>query len=164
MIKLFSQNVYKGFVADLKSMEPLLTPPHKRKESFRLVIRRIERPLTRDPAVEFNYLCESLGFFEPIDKEKTAASLFKEIVKSTENSKGITSIELIDTTGMSRGSVMNHLHNLQRAGLVQKQGRQYFARGRSMQHIVKELEEDVSRVFKNMEIIAKELDSEFFDE
>ncbi len=136
--------------------KPLQPPKHV----FQVVIRRVEQPFSHQLDDEFNWLLQCLGFFEPIDKGKTAASVFKELVKSTEQHKALTSTELADRIGMSRGAVINHLNNLLRSGLILKHGSKYFARSKSMQRTIKELQDEIDLVFKRMEKTAKELDEE----
>jgi len=130
------------------------------KHRFQIVIRKVEQPFSAQTDDEFNWLLQCLGFFEPIDKGKTAASVFKELVKATEEGKLLTSTELADRIGMSRGAVINHLNNLQRSGLVLKEGSRYMARSKSMFRIIKELQDEIDLVFRRMEKTAKELDEE----
>ena len=127
---------------------------------FQIVIRRVEQPFSSQMDEEFNWLLQCLGFFEPIDKGKTAASVFKELVKSTEQGQLLTSTELAERVGMSRGAVINHLNNLLRAGLILKIGSRYRARSKSMFRTIKELQDEIDLVFKKMEETAKELDKE----
>ena len=87
--------------------------------------------------------------------------IFKLIVKSTEEGKGISSTDIAEKVALSRGAVINHLNNLQLAGLVVKEGRNYFARSRSMTRTVQEVEEDIKRIFARMEETAREIDRAF---
>ena len=61
---------------------------------------------------------------------------------------------------MSRGSIINHLNNLQRSGLVVRQGRFYLPRSSSMLGTIEEIEEDIERIFAKMKKTAQELDRE----
>ncbi len=127
---------------------------------FRLTIKKVEKPFSDRFDEEFNWLCSSLGFFEPIDKEKTAATVFKEIVKSTEKNKLLTSTQLAKKIHMSRGAIINHLNNLMRSGLIEREGRFYKARSKSIFRIIEELEEDIDRIFDKMKKTALDLDKE----
>jgi len=128
------------------------------RTSFRLTIKKVEKPFSDKFDEEFNWLCRTFGFFEPIDKDKTAASIFHEIVKATEKEKPLSSTQLAERIKMSRGSIINHLNNLQRSGLIVRQGRFYLSRSKSIFRTVKELEEDIDRVFREAERTAIELD------
>ncbi|MFH1697280.1 MAG: winged helix-turn-helix transcriptional regulator, partial [Candidatus Diapherotrites archaeon] len=68
---------------------------------------------------------------------------------------------LATRVGMSRGSVINHLNNLLRAGLITRDGRFYSARSRSMFRTIEEIEEDIDRVFEAMKRRARSIDREF---
>lgn len=130
------------------------------RHRFQVVIRKVEQPFSPQSDDEFNWLLQCLGFFEPIDTKKTAASVFKELVKATEQGRLLTSTELAERINMSRGAVINHLNNLQRSGLVLKEGCRYMARSKSMFRIIKELQDEIDLVFKRMEKTAKDLDEE----
>ncbi len=132
-----------------------------RKRSFELVIRRVEPPFSSNVQDELNWICKSFGFFEDIDREKTASSVFKEIVKTTERGKALSSTELAKRVGMSRGSVINHLNNLMSSGLIVKDGRLYFARSQSMFRTIEEIEEDIDRIFDRMKQRARLIDRRF---
>ena len=133
----------------------------RRSSGFRIMIKKVEKPFSDNTLDEFNWLCECLGFFEPIDKSKTAASVFKELVNATDKGEALSSTALAERVGMSRGSVINHLNNLLEAGLITKRGRFYFARSRSVFRTLKEIEEDILRVFRDMEDTAREIDEQF---
>ena len=132
-----------------------------RRASFKIVIRRVERPFSSSRDKELEWICSSLGFLEPIDRDKVAASVFKEIVQATEKGKPLTSTALAERVEMSRGSVVNHLNNLQRSGLIVRSGRFYLARSRSMFRTIEDIEEDIERIFARMKKTAREIDKEF---
>lgn len=130
----------------------------QRRGSFKIVIRRVERPFSAQPVDELDWICQTLGFFEPIDRDKTAASIFKEIMRATEKGQALTSTAIAEHVGMSRGSVINHLNNLMRSGLIVRDGRYYSSRSRSIYRTIEEIEEDVERIFAKMKKTAMELD------
>ncbi|MCX6798691.1 MAG: helix-turn-helix domain-containing protein [Candidatus Diapherotrites archaeon] len=129
--------------------------------AFKIVVRKVERPFSRSVERELDWICQSLGFFEPIDRDKTAAALFKEVVQATEKGKALSSTALAKRVGMSRGSAVNHLNRLQRSGLVVRDGRRYFARSRSVFRTIEEIEDDIERVFQRMKETARQIDREF---
>lgn len=131
-----------------------------RRTTFRIVIRRIDPPFERDVENEMEWLCQSLGL-SPVNKDKATVEIFKIIVKATEDGKGISSTEVAEKVNLSRGAVIHHLNNLQLSGLVIKQGRNYFARSRSMVRTVQEVEEDIKRIFLRMQETAREIDKAF---
>ena len=134
---------------------------NERKVSFKIVIRRVEKPFSDDLEKELDWICSSLGFFEPIDRSKTASSVFREIVFAAEKQKPVSSTQIAKRVMMSRGSVINHLNNLMRSGLVVRQGRIYLPRSRSMFRTIEEIEEDIDRIFERMKKAARDIDEEF---
>ncbi len=133
----------------------------ERRESFKIVIKRVEKPFKDDLESDFDWMCKTLGFFEPIDKDKTASSVFREIVSSTCRGKPLSSTEIAERVRMSRGSVINHLNNLMKSGLIVKDGRLYYARSKSIYRTIQEIEEDIDRVFRRIEKTAKRIDKKF---
>lgn len=96
-----------------------------------------------------------------MNKDKSTVDIFKLVVRATEDGKGISSTEVAEKINLSRGAVIHHLNNLQLAGLVVKDGRNYFARSRSMVRTVQEVEEDIKRIFMRMQETAREIDKAF---
>jgi len=154
-------------MADLGPYErlPIMKAPVRhlspRRGYFKVVIRKVERPFKDDFENQLAWICSSLGFFEPIDKDKNAAAVFKEIVLSTEKGEALTSTAIAERIGMSRGSVINHLNNLLRSGLIEKTGKFYCARSKSMQRTIEDIEEDVNRIFLQLKKSAEDIDRQF---
>ena len=133
-----------------------------KRVSFKIVVRKVEKPFTvSGPFEELDWICETLGFFEPIDREKTAAAIFREIMKASDSGETLSSSEVAERVGMSRGSVINHLNNLLRSGLIVRYGRYYAPRSRSVYNLIEEIEEDIERIFARMKQTAKSIDDEF---
>jgi len=131
-----------------------------KRSKFKVVVRKVERPFKEDFEHQLTWICSSLGFFEPIDKDKNAAAVFKEIVLSTEKGEALSSTALAERIGMSRGAVINHLNNLLRSGLIEKNGKFYSSRSRSMKRTIEEIEEDIERIFSQLKKAAEEIDSQ----
>ncbi len=151
----------KGLVEEIHSL-PIMRGSVKhvptKRARFKVVVRKVERPFREDFEHQLAWICSSLGFFEPIDKEKNAAAVFKEIVLATEKGEALSSTAIAGRVGMSRGATINHLNNLQRSGLIEKNGKFYSARSRSMKRTIEEIEEDVERIFSQLKRAAEELD------
>jgi predicted transcriptional regulator len=143
---------------------PIMKAPVKhispKRGTFKIVIRRVEQPYKDDFEHNLAWICSTLGFFEPIDKDKNAAAVFKEIVLSTERGEALTSTAIAERIGMSRGSVINHLTNLVNSGLIEKNGSFYSARARSLQRTIEEIEEDINRIFSKLKKSAQEIDGQ----
>ncbi|MFA6065010.1 MAG: winged helix-turn-helix domain-containing protein [archaeon] len=153
--------IYKNQLAEgyaLPIMKGSVKHVSTNRSKFKVVVRKVERPFKEDFEHQLTWICSSLGFFEPIDKDKNAAAVFKEIVLATEKGSALSSTALAERVGMSRGAVINHLNNLLRSGLVEKNGKFYSARSRSMKRTIEEIEEDVDRIFFQLKKAAEEID------
>jgi len=131
-----------------------------RRNKSKLTLHTVALPKNENFDEKVAWICSSLGFFEKIDKGKTAATIFKEIYLAGMLGRVVTSTTIAQKIGMSRGSVINHLNNLLNAGLVEKGGKYYFARHKTMQGIIDELEDDMLHTFLRIKRVAKEVDSE----
>ncbi len=139
---------------------PKIAMPKNKTVPFKAVIKKVERPFSSNPQESLEWICETLGFLEPIDRGKTASALFKEILKSTQEGKRVSATELVERVGMSRGSVVNQLANLQRAGLIVKTGRGYSVRSKSVQRTIEEIEQDIARIFSQLKQAGAKIDEE----
>jgi len=135
-------------------------PQFFRASSFKIVIRKVEPPFSGRPIDELDWICQSLGFFEPFEKENPASQVFREIIKATEGGSPVTSTGLAERISMSRGAVIHHLNSLMRSGLIVKNGRFYVSRSRSIFRTIEEIEEDIERIFARMKRTALEIDEE----
>ena len=124
---------------------------------MKLVLRELDLPREKKLDSDIEWLCCSLGFFETIDKEKTAAKIFKFLLKNSgEEAK---STEIAKVVGVSRGAVVNHLNRMIESGLIENRGNRYRIRGSTAYSMVMEIKEDVDRVFKKLEKVAWEIDT-----
>ncbi len=138
---------------------PFMEPP--KRIGFRIVIRKVEPPFSESVLDDLDFICRSLGFFEEIDKDKTAAALFRTLLVATERGEALSSTALADRVGMSRGAVIHHLNSLGRSGLIEKHGRFYVARSKSMYRTIEEIQEDTERIFERMKQRARQIDAKF---
>lgn len=155
----------KTSINDAQSMDlPILKSSIKHifthRGDFKLTVRKVDSPTKDDFENNIAWICSSLGYFEPIDKEKNAARIWKEILLSSAQGQVLTSTSIAERIGMSRGSVINHLNNLKRGGLIQKGGRYYFVRSSSIKKILEELEDEVIHIFSRLKNAGEKIDKE----
>jgi predicted transcriptional regulator len=143
---------------------PILKSPLKqetpKRSKFRLTIRKVDLSTNQDFDNKIAWICSSLGFFEMIDKNKNAAAIFKEIFLATSIGQVLTSTTIAQRIGMSRGSTINHLNNLTRAGLIEKNGKYYYARSKTMVGTINEIEDDLLHIFSRIKKVAENIDAE----
>jgi predicted transcriptional regulator len=130
------------------------------KSNYELKIRKLSLPNDESGFDEkIAWICNSLGFFEDIDKNKNAAAIFKEIFLATIKGQVLTSTTIAQRVGVSRGAVINQLNKLHSAGLIDKGGKYYFMRHRTMEKIIEEVEDDITHIFSRIKKVAKGIDS-----
>lgn len=125
---------------------------------MQIIIRDLEKPTEKTLENDIEWICESLGFYEKIDKEKTAAQIFKKILESTVKEKKLTSSKLGEESNVTRGAALHHLKRMMNSGIITKKGRNYCLRRSSLYNTIIEIHEDIDRIFRNLESIAKEID------
>ena len=122
------------------------------------VVKDLRMPSKEDYEADVEWICNCFGFLESRDKEKTAAKIFKALLESMKQRKGLSSDELAEKTGLTRGTMVHHLNKMIQNGLaVHREGR-YEIRSMSLQRTVQEVKRDIERVFANIEHIAKSID------
>lgn len=131
-----------------------------RKERFGLVVKKISLPEGDSFDEKIAWLCSSLGFFNEKDKNKVACQIFKEVFLASTVGQVLTSTVIAERVGMSRGTTISHLNKLHNSGLIDKGGKYYFTRHKTMEGIIEELEDDLIHIFSRMKKIGKEIDKE----
>lgn len=124
----------------------------------RITIIKIRRPATENLNEELQWFGTSLGLFNLRDKDKSCFRIFIELLKVTKHNKSITSDELADHLGLSRGTVIHHVNKLMETGLVVHEGKGYMLRVNNLSALIEELEEDIERTCISLKRIAQEID------
>ncbi len=107
---------------------------------------------------QLQWLGGSLGLFNPRDKDKSCFRVFITLLKSAKRKEELSSDELADLTGLSRGTVIHHLNTLMQAGLVESYRNKYVLRVDTLEHLVEKLEEDLGKTVASLKKVAAELD------
>ena len=118
----------------------------------------VKMPSTTDLGSDVEWFCKCFGFLESRDKEKTAWKIFKALLEVTKEGKGLSSDELAEKVGLTRGTMVHHLNKLTKSGLVIRREGRYELRGRSLQRTVREIKRDIERIFENVEQVAEGVD------
>lgn len=125
----------------------------------RIIIRRLEKPAEKNLNEDIEWICQSFGLYEPIDKDKKAKEIFQKLLETmAEEKTGLSSTEISRQTHLTRGAALNHLKKMIAAGLVVKDERTYCMRCSSLYNTIVELKRDMNRMFEDIEEIAKEID------
>lgn len=115
---------------------------------------------TAESELEWIFQCLGLGG----DEDKLAKEIFKQIVKATRDSQGISSRELKDSEKVTQAAIVYHLNVFMRSGLVIKQGRIYMLRAPTLEETLDELENDLVSRLERIKRIAKKLEKEITEE
>lgn len=131
----------------------------KREEELaRYVIIDVRRPATEDLEEDIEWIARCFGFLETRDVERTASRILMAITQATVGDGGLSSDELAEKVGVTRGAIVHHLNKMMRSGLVIFHGGRYKLRGRSLRRTVEEVERDLRRVIENIVEIASSVD------
>ncbi|MDW8048169.1 MAG: ArsR family transcriptional regulator [Nitrososphaerota archaeon] len=128
------------------------------KPLARYIILDIRVPTHADYEADIEWICRCFGFLEARDKEKTASKIFRIMLEAMREGRGLTSDEVAEAVGMTRGTVVHHLNRMIGSGLIVRRAGQYELRGLSLQRTVQEIRKDVNRVLDNAEQVAKSID------
>jgi len=126
--------------------------------SQRITIISIRKPAQKNINQELQWLGSSLGLFNLRDKDKSCFRIFIELVKNAKTSNALSSDELAYNLGLSRGTVVHHLHKLLDSGIVLGTQRGYILRVNNLQDLVDEVEKDTLRTIYELKKMAKEID------
>ena len=128
--------------------------------SQRITIITIRKPAQKNINQELQWLGSSLGLFNLRDKDKSCFRVFIELVKTAKTNHPLSSDELAYRLGLSRGTVVHHLHKLIDAGIVVNEGKKYILRQEHLGALIDEIRKDIWRTCEDMLKAAKEIDEE----
>ena len=77
-----------------------------------------------------------------------------------QHNQPMTSDEIADKIGLSRGTIVHHLHKLEEAGLIVNDRNRYFLRDHNLSKLIDELEKDIHRTLSELKQVAKQVDEE----
>ncbi|MDO8481378.1 MAG: helix-turn-helix domain-containing protein [Nanoarchaeota archaeon] len=125
----------------------------------RITIVSIRRPAERTINQELQWLGSSLGLFGERDRNRSCFRVFIELLKSARLQKPLSSDELADMLGLTRGTVVHHLHHLTGAGIVIREQNKYLLRVDTLSELVDEVEKDVLRTLHGLRDVANQIDT-----
>ena len=128
----------------------------------KITIIQYHKPLRHNLNEELQWFGQSLGLFGERDKDRSCFRVFLELLKATKEQKIVSSDELAVKTQLSRGTIVHHLNELMKKGIVITEGKKYVLRESELLLLVESLEKDFEKVFerlrKSAEIIDKILE------
>ena len=125
----------------------------------KITIISMTKPRIADVNQELQWFGTSLGLFNLRDKDRSCFRLFIELLKSAKMRQPLSSDELANRTGLTRGTVVHHLNKLIDAGIIITHRNKYTLRADTLKGLIEELHEDMQTSFSNLQEIAENIDS-----
>jgi len=126
--------------------------------SKKITIVKINRPKERSINAELQWLGNSLGLFNMRDKDKSCFRIFIELLKAAKTNEKLSSDEIAEKIGITRGTVIHHLNKLMDAGIVLHLGNKYILRVENLEELIHELQRDIHRTILDLRQVAEDID------
>ena len=94
----------------------------------KITILRVRKTLPDNVNEELQYIGDSLGLFSLRDRNSSCFRIFIVLLKKAKFNTIITSDEIADSLGLTRGTVVHHLNMLRDSGLVIREKGGYILR------------------------------------
>lgn len=102
----------------------------------------------------------SLGLFNLRDKDRSCFRIFISLLRDLKSEDpGLSSDELAELTGLSRGTVVHHLNKLMESGIVLAHKNKYVLKVNNLEELVDVVRSDVNKTFDSLEGAGKKLDT-----
>lgn len=124
----------------------------------KITITYIENVPVNNTNDELKWFGLSIGLFNLRDKDKSCFRIFIELVKAAKKNSGLSSDQLAERIGVSRGTVVHHLNKLMASGIVVYNGNVYTLSSPTLTELTRRLEHDLLRTLKNLQKVTKHLD------
>lgn len=124
----------------------------------RITIISIAKPKQIDVNEELQWMGDSLGLFHLRDKDKSCFRIFVEVIKAAKEDKPLSSDEIAEKTGITRGTAVHHLNKMMESGLILQQKNRYFLRDPNLEILLEDLKRDFETVYEELKKTAKEID------
>lgn len=125
----------------------------------RITIIHQRRPVVQNLNEELQWLGSSLGLFSLRDKDRSCFRIFVELLKAAKMDRPVSSDELAEQLGLTRGTVVHHLNKLMESGLVVSHHNRYLLRVDSLERLIEDLARDFERASKELKAVARDIDS-----
>ncbi|MBR9692555.1 winged helix-turn-helix transcriptional regulator [Candidatus Woesearchaeota archaeon] len=126
----------------------------------KLTIIQARRPEGGDVNEQLQWFGGSLGLFNPRDKDKSCFRIFITLLKSSKEKQEVSSDELAEMTGLTRGTIVHHLNRLMASGMVESYKSKYVLRVDTLETLIAKLEQDLDETLEALKDVAGELDKQ----
>jgi len=126
-----------------------------------IVLRSGDRPIPSSGEERVIWFCQCLGIGEGRDIDRVASRIIIALLSSRASGEGIPVEEIAHELDVSPSRVNHHIRKLVQAGIVFRQKRRIYIRGRSLKTLVQEIRKDALRILDDLEVAAGEIDQEY---
>ena len=92
------------------------------------------------------------------DKDKSCFRIFLELIKAAKKGIPMTSDDIADKLGLSRGTVIHHINKMIESGIIIHMDNRYMLRVDNLTQLIQELRKDIDRTIEDMREIAEDID------
>ncbi len=124
----------------------------------KITILRVRKTLPDNVNEELQYIGDSLGLFSLRDRNSSCFRIFIVLLKKAKFNTIITSDEIADSLGLTRGTVVHHLNMLRDSGLVIREKGGYILRERNLEKLILEIKRDLNNTMDHLIDVAKIVD------
>ncbi|MFQ6125338.1 MAG: ArsR/SmtB family transcription factor [Candidatus Heimdallarchaeota archaeon] len=136
-------------------MQDLTTP------QFRYAFKVFRKFPVENLQDDIRWICHALDLIHPRDKDETVIRVFKTIIESAREGRGLTTTEIAEKLGYTRGTILNHLKRLVQNGLVIQRHSLYELREHSLFHTIQRIKEDVIRFVEDLLHVSEFIDRSY---
>lgn len=124
----------------------------------KIILLQMRRTPQENINRELQWLGSSLGLFNLRDKDSSCFRVFITLVKKSKRDEALSSDAIAEQLQLSRGTVVHHLTKLMDSGIVVREQEGYLLRENTLQQVVRDMHQEIERMFSEMEEVAKEID------
>ncbi|MFH1590657.1 MAG: helix-turn-helix domain-containing protein [archaeon] len=125
---------------------------------YKITLIRVQRPRTDNINDKLRWLGLSLGLFGLRDKDRSCFRIFIELVKAAKQNRSVSSDNISDSLGLTRGTAIHHLNKLIEAGIATTHKNRYELRVGHLEDLVDEVRSDIERMTRDLKVVAREVD------
>ena len=125
---------------------------------MKITIWKIRKESSDNINQELQWLGNSLGLFNLRDRDSSCFRVFITLIRKAKRNQPVSSDEIAEILGLTRGTVVHHLARLIDIGIVIKEERRYILRERDLQQVIGDIKKDMEFIFSELDKVAKDID------
>lgn len=126
----------------------------------RITIIKSTKPASKSINDELQWFGNSLGLFNLRDRDKSCFRVFIELLKVSKKGRSMSSDDIADKLGLTRGTIIHHINKMVEAGIVVNKKNRYSLRINNLSMLVEEMEREVKIACDDLKEVAKSIDRE----